>query len=479
LDHQILLGLVTDVVPLDEIVDGWDYYEIPNGVHIIPMESEANWAKNREMYLKRGVPTPVASHYIGGLGTYAAGPGYDREQQLFWAERSFRRMNEMGVRVVGVWGGFFRCPEDYGRANAVDDAVSFCNIVADQAERYGITVALEPNADPDTLFPSYKEGLNFAKSTGRRSIKVMADLNYFLKLHEPLETIYEDPEYCVHVQMAGEGNGFSQPNIKPRTEAYDTLFTILKNIGYHSTVSVAPVHARTTSEAFWLAVVLSVLAGARNKLADKLSAAVVTEWHPFNVIDFQELFTNFAEFDTYIQSLELLAQDEENQRGYNVVVFYNLSVPTPDRDDRRRNYLVDCLGQANQGIVLLHHAIVNYPDWPFWDEISGVGDRAFKYFPEQEVQYRVETGTEHPVVQGVDDFAMVDETYIMAEPSADNEVLLTTQHANSLRAIAWARQYEQSRVFCYQSGHDRSAYRDGNFQAVLKRGMLWAAGISL
>jgi hypothetical protein len=62
-------------------------------------------------------------------------------------------------------------------------------------------------------------------------------------------------------------------------------------------------------------------------LPEQLTAAVVTEWHPFNVKDFQRSFTTFADFDIYMQSLELLATDEENQRTYNVVVFYNLSNP--------------------------------------------------------------------------------------------------------------------------------------------------------
>ncbi|MBB6733467.1 sugar phosphate isomerase/epimerase family protein [Cohnella zeiphila] len=239
MEKTIKLGLVTDVIPLDQIAPGWDYYEVPNGIHMVPMESEANWIRNRDMYRSRGVPTPVASHYIGGFGTMASGPSFDREQHLYWAERSFRRMSEAGVQVAGIWGGFFQAPAGYGREKAIDDAISFCNIVADQAEKYGMLVALEPNADPGTLFPSYREGLEFAKATGRRSIRVMADLNYFIKLNEPLEVIRLDPSYCLHVHMAGEGNGFSQPNIEPRTALYRELFNLLYEIGYTRTVSVA------------------------------------------------------------------------------------------------------------------------------------------------------------------------------------------------------------------------------------------------
>ena len=243
--NDIKLGLVTDVVPIEEIAEGWDFYEIPNSVHILPMHSEADWVASRDRYRARGVPTPVASHYVSGtdplygFGSFASGPSYDREQQLFWAARSFRRMSEIGVKVAGVWGGFFRCPDGYPRDKAIDDAVSFCNILADEGERHGVTIALEPNADPDTLFPSYREGLAFAKTVNRRAVKMMVDLNYFIKLHEPFDIVREDPDYCVHVQMAGEGNGHSQTNIEPRTEAYNELFSVLKDIGYRDTVSVA------------------------------------------------------------------------------------------------------------------------------------------------------------------------------------------------------------------------------------------------
>src|SRR5262249_47876194 len=138
--QQITLGLVTDVVPIEEIAEGWDFYEIPNSVHILPMHSEADWNANRDRYRARGVPTRGVSHYVSGadplygFGSFASGPSYDREQQLFWASRSFRRMSEIGVKVVGVWGGFFRCPDGYSRTRAIDDAVSFCNILADEGE---------------------------------------------------------------------------------------------------------------------------------------------------------------------------------------------------------------------------------------------------------------------------------------------------------------------------------------------------------
>jgi type 1 glutamine amidotransferase len=151
-----------------------------------------------------------------------------------------------------------------------------------------------------------------------------------------------------------------------------------------------------------------------------------------------------------------------------------MSFPEPPEDDPRRRYLEDHLGSTKQGIVLLHHAILSYQTWPFWNAVSGTTDRRFTYFPEQELRCRV-TGRRHPITEGIDQFTIVDESYAMAEPDGDNEVLITTDHANSLRSIAWIRTYRSSRVFCYQSGHDNRTWSDATFQRVLHRGILWAA----
>lgn len=208
-------------------------------------------------------------------------------------------------------------------------------------------------------------------------------------------------------------------------------------------------------------------------MAPKLKAAVITEWHPVDVINFQRLFAAFEPFEIFIQSLDLFCQDDNNDQ-YDVVVYYNLSIPTLDENDPRRKYLEERLGSTDQGIVLLHHAILNYPNWEFWSDVSGVSDRGFKYFWEQTVRYDV-ADANHPITRGLRDFAMIDETYTMAEPGADNQILLTADHPKSMKAIAWTRSYKNSRVFCYQSGHDDLAYKDVNFREILLRGMLWSA----
>jgi hypothetical protein len=70
---------------------------------------------------------------------------------------------------------------------------------------------------------------------------------------------------------------------------------------------------------------------------------------------------------------------------------------------------------------------------------------------------------------------MIDETYTLREPGDDSEVLLTTNNPKSGKVLAWARTFRESRVFCYQSGHDASAFANPHFRRVLERGIAWAA----
>ena len=101
--------------------------------------------------------------------------------------RSFRRLADIGVEVAGIYGGFFAVPEGFARGEAEAQAERFCHLLANHAEAHGIVVALEAFSDLTTLFPRYLDSIAFAKRVDRPSIKVMADLNYFLKLDQPLE----------------------------------------------------------------------------------------------------------------------------------------------------------------------------------------------------------------------------------------------------------------------------------------------------
>jgi len=233
------IGIVVDVVPINVISKGWEYFEVPASIHGSAILTETEWQEYKAMYKADGRPTPVTSHLLGPGTTWkgASGVYYDRELLEFSLRRTIKRMAELGIKYLGAWGGHFRVQDGFNRTKAIDQAISTINIAADYAAEYGMQIALEPQAEADTLFPRYLEGVEFAKMTGRSNVKVMADLNYFLELNQPLEDILKFPDYCLNVHIQGDGG--SQPNVGNREETFIHLFKVLKDAGYDKGVSAA------------------------------------------------------------------------------------------------------------------------------------------------------------------------------------------------------------------------------------------------
>ena len=210
-----------------------------------------------------------------------------------------------------------------------------------------------------------------------------------------------------------------------------------------------------------------------------VKTAVITGGHRFDIVNFHHLFHGLEGVQPYVQHMDDFASSPEEERdSYECVVFYSMLRDGPSDAGHppyagKPKTALEHLGESEQGILLLHHAILAYPDWPLWDELVGIGDRSFGYHHDQSL--RVELAAQHPITRGVAAWEMIDETYTMADAAADSVVLLTTRHPKSMRTLAWTRSHKQARVFCFQSGHDNQTWQDRGFREVLGRGIHWTA----
>jgi sugar phosphate isomerase/epimerase len=233
--------------PASEIAPGWDFTEIPVGEFLAPFNSNAWWAKQcAHIHSLHVAPIKATSHLLDGFDLIATGPGLDWEQIEFWIRRAFARVAALGIGVVGCYGGHFPTPEGFSKARVVDQAIRFCNLLADNAKPHGIQIALEPYSGENLLFRRYLEGLAFARQVDRPEIRLMADLNYFIALDQDLEDIAQAPEMLVHAHIAGEG---AQPGIGDLADYHTRFFRVLKSIGYEGTVSAACPWKSTTGGA--------------------------------------------------------------------------------------------------------------------------------------------------------------------------------------------------------------------------------------
>jgi hypothetical protein len=214
----------------------------------------------------------------------------------------------------------------------------------------------------------------------------------------------------------------------------------------------------------------------------KLKTAVITGGHSFDLIEFHELFRSFAGLDVYIQHLEDFASSPQAVRdSYETLVFYFFPREGPTDEGQpwwrgQPKSALEHLAETGQGLVVLHHAILAYPDWPFWGELVGLEDtQTFDYYHDETMNV-YPTDVDHPIIAGLSPWTIVDETYDMGDTGEGSEVLLTTDHPKSMKTIAWTRRMGQSRVFCCELGHDHVAWENPNFRTLLERGIQWSAG---
>jgi type 1 glutamine amidotransferase len=211
-------------------------------------------------------------------------------------------------------------------------------------------------------------------------------------------------------------------------------------------------------------------------VARKLRLAVVTGGHPFPVPAFRDLFGRMAGVDVYHQDLDNFAVSRD---WYDAYLFYNMHCwgKLSVRNDMNESITkaLERLGETEAGVFVWHHALLSFHDTPAadaWSAITGLSNRKLRGCALSDIDTHVAVD-DHPITDGLSDFTLADEFFKLDEPGEDSQVLLTTEHPQSTRALAWTRQHKKARVFCYQSGHAETAYGDPSFQTVLTRGVEW------
>ena len=75
------------------------------------------------------------------------------------------------------------------------------------------------------------------------------------------------------------------------------------------------------------------------------------------------------------------------------------------------------------------------------------------------------------------DFDTIDEGYILnGKHDGLSTVLLTAEHQDIMKEVAWAREVGKCRVFVFTLGDNPKAWSNPGFRDVLGRGIAWVAG---
>jgi uncharacterized protein len=219
---------------------------------------------------------------------------------------------------------------------------------------------------------------------------------------------------------------------------------------------------------------------AADRPPEKIKMLIVAGGHGFDPPKFFKLFDDNPEI-SYTSAKETdkaEAWDRDDLLSYDVILLYDFQRELNNAQKAKFLSLFD----KGVGLVVLHHALLSYQNWPDYERIAGgkylldnetVDGKKYPastYKGDVDIDVQV-VDKQHPVTAGLEDFILRDEIYRGVRNGRDIHVLCTTEG----NPLAWTRQEKNSRVFSTIVGHG-PAYDDAKFQKLLARGIRWSAG---
>jgi type 1 glutamine amidotransferase len=233
----------------------------------------------------------------------------------------------------------------------------------------------------------------------------------------------------------------------------------------------------------WLMAALMLL-GSVAFAAEKTKVLVVTGGHGFDQKSFFEVFKSNPniEFTHAEHKKDADVYDRADLFDYKAIVLYDM--PQSITDSQKERFLE--LFKKGIGLVVLHHALVSYQNWPDYERVIGgryvePGPRAGMITEAAGYQHDVEVpvvivAKDHPVTKGLSDFTIHDEIYWGFRVSADSKPLITTTQPKSGKPLGWTRTEGKSKIVFIQLGHGPEAHSNENYRKLVAQSIAFVAG---
>ncbi|WP_221390137.1 sugar phosphate isomerase/epimerase [Dyadobacter sp. NIV53] len=215
---------------------GCTYIEESVGGFLIPQEGESKFDQNlRELQMLK---FPIWSYVIllpGELKTL--GPDANHEAILLRTELALKRAKECGSHYIVFGSGGSRIiPDGFDRDKAKSQHIELTRKMAPLAEKYGITIAVEPlNRGETNFINSLAEGVEIIEAVKSPRVRLLCDIYHMLKEDEPATEIIKYGKHIVHCHIA-EKESRTPPGVKG--DDFRPYLGALKKIGYTGGLSI-------------------------------------------------------------------------------------------------------------------------------------------------------------------------------------------------------------------------------------------------
>lgn len=195
------------------------------------------------------------------------------------------------------------------------------------------------------------------------------------------------------------------------------------------------------------------------------------KYHPFAGVD-RELEQIFANDLQVHSSEDLRLLQAETLSDYKLVISYiefsEEKIPA-EQSGALLSYVA-----GGGGLLVVHNGVSIQRN----QELGTMIGAHYTHHPEFTSLQMSIPAREHPIMQGIEDFAMDEEPYYFEKhPYFESTVLAEYPHGGTMRPAAWCHEFGLGRVVYLMPGHHLPSFSVEPFRQILRRGGLWAAGL--
>ena len=214
---------------------GLDYLEANVTGFLMPENSDEEFAANKALAATITPPIYSANGFFPG-DIKIVGPEADIERAVKYSRTALRRASEIGIKILVLGSSGSRSiPEGFSREEARKQFIDFLKLIAPDAEKNGVIVAIEPLQTEETNFiNTVPEGAQIARETGSEYIAVIADLFHMARMKESPEDIINSADKLVHCHIA-EVEERTAPGVKG--DDFTPYLKAMKSIKYDGRMS--------------------------------------------------------------------------------------------------------------------------------------------------------------------------------------------------------------------------------------------------
>lgn len=215
---------------------GCRYIEESVGGFLIPKEGQPQFDQNLQAL--HTLKFPIRSYVIllpGDLKT--VGPDANHRGVLERTELALKRAKACGSKyIVFGSGGARHIPDGFDREKAKAQHIAVTKGMAPLAEKYGVTIAVEPlNRGETNFINSLAEGVEIVEAVKSPGVKLLCDIYHMLKEDESSDEILKYGKHIVHCHIA-EREKRTPPGVKG--DDFRPYLSALKKIGYKGGLSI-------------------------------------------------------------------------------------------------------------------------------------------------------------------------------------------------------------------------------------------------